>query len=104
MTRPNGNTDTEYTRTEDNRKQCTKCYRQSGKRHEHDENAEKNEETGAGHTTSISGHYNHDKFAADSVQVCGEMRLHFGDRTRDDFFVHLGELTSNYDTRHLECL
>lgn len=69
--------DTEHTCAEYDGKKRTEGGREPRERHEDSENTEKDESACAGHTDSISRLDDDDKFAADGVGMCSEMRLHF---------------------------
>lgn len=49
-----------------------------------------------------SGHNDDHKLATDGVGMRGEMRLHLGNIPGNNLFVHLRELASDGDSRHLE--
>ncbi len=93
-------TNTSYARAKDDREKRADGYREPRKRRENNQNTKKDECAGAGHISSISGCHDDDKFATNSVRMVDKMNAQFSWRTGDDFFVDLGELAGDDDSRY----
>ena len=96
--------DTEHAGSEDDQEEGAERYRQAGKRREHYQHTEENKHTGPRHKESISGLYDDDKLAADGGGGRGEMYEKFLWRSRNHFFVDLGELASYRNVRDIQRL